>query len=163
MKTIRETPYRTPMAVSDAIKNLIDGKIVCDLGCAEGDNLMFMERYASQVLGVEQDQKRYKHAQERGYDVTIGNYLECSLPEADVYYIWPNDGPKDNETLVKRLIEIKHKCTVVIAGDTGFAYEMPAIHYIAEKYDGKLIDVPYNEGTKNRQFGTFILCVLEIQ
>jgi len=39
MDQIRETPHRSPLVVAEALKDVLTGKIVCDLGCAEGDNM----------------------------------------------------------------------------------------------------------------------------
>lgn len=159
---VRETPYRSPIVISDVIKDILRDKIVCDLGCAEGDNMMFMSRYAKTVIGVEQNPWRYKHAVSRGYNVIVGDYLLCEIPEADVYYFWPSDGPHDNEILVQRIMNTGRKCTVIIAGDTGFPSEVPTIYMLANKYKGRVLEVDFNEGTGHRQSGKFLLCILNL-
>lgn len=162
MRPLRQTPYRTPEAVSAAMKDLIKGKVVCDLGCAEGDHLAFLSRYARKVIGVENDAARYIHAVNRGFEVVVGNYLSCELPDAEVYYAWPDDGPRDNRVLVTRLKE-KQPCTLVLAADRGFPYEVQPVEKLAEDYGGRLMEVSFNEGPKPRQSGIFLLCVLELR
>ena len=76
MKPVSECPHRSPMAVSDFVKDLIKDKKVCELGCAEGDNIVFMSRYAKEVVGLEYDDSRLNVAIARGLSVTKGDYYK---------------------------------------------------------------------------------------
>jgi len=156
-KPVNKCPFRSPVAVSDAIKNIIEDKVVCELGCAEGDNMVFMARYAKKVFGMENMMRRYKVAQQRGLEVIVGDYWEDDIPDADVYYFWPNDGEKDNEFLVDKLCA--KKCTIIVAGDTGKPSEIPSVKRCAEK--GELMEVPFHEGNGHREHGIFLLAIIK--
>ena len=161
MKPVSECPHRSPMAVSDFVKDLIKDKKVCELGCAEGDNIVFMSRYAKEVVGLEYDDSRLNVAIARGLSVTKGDYYKDDLPAADVYYFWPNDGVKDNEFLVNKIYSNdKFKGTIIVAGDTGFSPEPPTVKKGAEKWGGEIKEVEFNEGNGHRQSGTFILAII---
>jgi hypothetical protein len=158
---VAKPPYRSPMAVSDAIKDLIKDKVVCELGCAEGDNLVFMARYAKKVIGFEYMKRRYQVAQKRGLDVTVGDYYKDPLPDADVYYFWPDDGEKDSEYLVQKLLKKPGFNGIIIVGaDPGFPPEVPSLGRCARW--GQLIEVPYDEGKGHREHGTFLLAIIDI-
>lgn len=159
LEPVNKCPHRSPMAVSEAIKDLLQDKVVCELGCAEGDNLAFMGRYAKRVLGVEMKRNRYKHAKQRGFEVVVGNYLEIDIPDADVYYYWPNLVEHD-PLLLNRILDTKPNFhgIIVIAGDSGHPPEPPVVRKMARL--GKLLEVPFNEGTGHREFGTFYLAII---
>ena len=74
----RETPYRSPKAAIDSISEFIEGKVVCDLGCAEGDTMVFMSKYAKEVIGFEFDKARGSVAEEKGLNVVYGDYLKTT-------------------------------------------------------------------------------------
>jgi hypothetical protein len=160
LKPYRLPPLRTPMAVADAIKDLIQDKIVCELGCAEGDNLVFMSKYAKSVFGIEYMPHRFQVAKQRGLNVMVGDYYRLEqFPAADVYYYWPDDGEKDNEYLLEKIMNQEDfEGTVIIGGDPGFSSEIPSVMRCAKK--GRLLKVPYNEGEGHRQNGVFYVAVI---
>lgn len=162
-KPMRETPYRSPIVVSEALQDILKDKIVCEMGCAEGDNLMFMSRYAKRVFGLERDEKRYPIAQKRGFEVIVGDYFEDEIPDAEVYYFWPND-TKDNPLLIERILEEKPGFTgyILVGGDPGMRGEEQMVRKIADEY-GKLREVPYNEGEKHCQSGVFLVAVVDVK
>jgi hypothetical protein len=156
---IRNVPYRSPIAISDFLKDILKDKVVCDLGCAEGDNMIFMARYAKKVIGIEKDPPRYKVAQKRGLEVIVADYRVDPIPKADVYYVWPNDGEKDNEFLVNKILDNGNFAgVIVVAGDTGFPPEIPSVKRCSEK--GRLATVEYDEGQGHRENGTFLLAII---
>lgn len=161
LEPVNKCPFRSPIAVSDAIKSIIEGKIVCELGCAEGDNLAFMSRYANRVIGVELQKKRYRHAIQRGFEIIVGDYFKVDLPDADVYYFWPNLVEHD-ELLLWRILDTKpgFNGTIIIGGDSGYPPEPPVVRKLAER--GRLIEVPFYEGSGHRENGTFLLAVIEV-
>lgn len=161
MKPMRECPHRSPMAVSEAIQDILKDKVVCELGCAEGDNMVFMSRYAKEIVGMELMESRYRHAEKRGVRIVVGDYFKDPLPKADVYYFWPDDGQKDNEALVERILQTSFKGTIIVAGDTGFPKEIPSVKRCAEKW-GRSMEVEFNEGPLRRQSGTFLLAIIEV-
>lgn len=159
IQPVSRCPFRSPIAVSDALAELLKDKVVCELGCAEGDNLLFMGRYAKSTIGVELDPKRYEKALARGISVVVGNYREMRLPKADVYYFWPNIGAEDNEFLVYRILaNPSFHGTIVVGADTGYPPEVPSVERIAKL--GRLVEVPFNEGTRHRQSGIFLLAII---
>lgn len=162
MNPVNKCPYRSPVAISDAISELIRGKVVCELGCAEGDNMEFMARYAQRVFGIEFHKHRYRHARARGFEIIVGDYTNMDIPLADVYYFWPDDGSGDNPVLVRKILANQEfKGTIIVAADLGYPPEVPSVRKCAEL--GTLMEVPFNEGSGHRQSGTFILAVIEAE
>ena len=51
-------PYRSPEAVSENISDLINGRIVCELGCGAGDNIIYLMRFAKKVFGLDINPER---------------------------------------------------------------------------------------------------------
>ena len=153
-------PYRTPQVVSEAVAHLLRGKTVCELGCAEGDNLVFMKRYASSVFGIEIDPKRYRIAEQRGLKISVTDYRTSPIPLADVYYFWPNEAERDTEFLMyKILANNAFKGIILIGGDTGYSPEPPVVKRCAKL--GQLMEIPFNEGPKKRQSGIFLLAIVD--
>jgi hypothetical protein len=156
---VNQCPYRSPVAVSKAIADIVRGKIFCDLGCAEGDNLGFIFPYAKKVFGMEGDPKRYSKAQARGFEVIPGDYHKDDIPESEVYYFWPNN-PKDDEYLVRKLLgNSDFKGTIIVAGEGGNPREPKVIRHLAKL--GRLMTVDFDEGDGERQKGTFLLAIIE--
>ena len=160
-KPVRETPYRSPMIVSEKIQDILQGKVVCELGCAEGDNMMFMSRYAKRVFGIEFDLAKSHVAQERGFNVITGNYFEIEIPDADVYYFWPTSAD-DSPRLIDKILRSKPNFVghIIVGGDTYMQREKEVINRLAKR--GELREISYNEGTKNRQSGTFLVLIIEV-
>ena len=79
-------PYRIPIDISSIIKLYSKNKIVCDLGCAEGDILEYLiiNNSCKEVKGIEYDKKRI--VAEREY-IKYGNVYE-KIPTADIYLLW---------------------------------------------------------------------------
>lgn len=157
---IKQPPYRTPKAVSEAIKDIISNKVVCDIGCAEGDHMVFMSRYAKKVIGVEIDQTRYKFAIERNLDVIVEDYRKIDLPDADVYYIWPNNSIDNPFIIKKALNKTNFNGYVIIGADSGYEPEVPMIKKCAKL--GRLLEIPFNEGSGHRQNGIFFVVIIDI-
>jgi hypothetical protein len=159
-----QCPNRSPQAISEAIKEIIKDKVVCELGCAEGDNMVFMSKYAKKVVGLEYSD-RINPAIERGLDVKRGDYYELDFddfPKADVYYFWPNNGDEDNKYLCDKIYSNENfKGYIIVAGDTGWPPEPPSVRECAKLWDGTIKEVEYNEGTGHRQSGTFVLAIIE--
>jgi len=157
-------PKRSPEAVSEAIKDIIKDKVVCELGCAEGDNMVFMAKYAKKVVGLEYDPNRYNVAVKRGLDVVMEDYFDenYSLPQADVHYVWPVDTIPDNARVIKKiLLDERLKGKIIIAGDASFGREEFTVSRLVEIYKGTSLLVPYNEGSWKRGHGTFILGIID--
>jgi len=50
----------------------------------------------------------------------------------------------------------------VLAADSGFAPEVPALENLMEEVGGSIMRVPFFEGEKPRQSGTFSLGIVQI-
>ena len=162
IKTYRECPFRSPKAVSEAIKDIISNKLVCELGCGEGDNMALMSRYAKDIVGVELDPERFKYAKERGFNIVVCDYRKESLPEAEVYYFWPDNGKKDDEFLVNKILSNPNfKGTIIVAADMGHRNEPAVVKELGEKMNAEFIEVPFHEGEGYRQNGKFLLCIIK--
>jgi len=85
---VLETPYRSPLAIVEAIKDIIKDKTVCELGAACGDLLIEMGKYAKEIKGMELDPERVKICQKRNLNVIEGSIYDQPIPEAEVYYFW---------------------------------------------------------------------------
>lgn len=82
---------QTPREVADLIKDIIQDKIVCDVGCGGGSFMVALEPYAKKVIGIEEDEYWGTEAANKGFDVYSHNAFVHPLPEADVYYLWTID------------------------------------------------------------------------
>lgn len=87
---MRELEGVTPPEVADLIKDLIQNKVVCDVGCGEGTFMDALAKYASEVIGIEEEETWAWKAAERHVVYNIGSYHQ-PLPPADVYYLWTKD------------------------------------------------------------------------
>lgn len=81
----------TPLEIADLIKDIIQDKIVCDIGCGEGDFMVAMSKYAKKVIGIEEIKERADKAKMKGFEVIKDNSFHNPLPQADVYYSWTRD------------------------------------------------------------------------
>lgn len=161
-ETVRGCPYRSPLIVAEALKGLLQGRSVCDVGCAEGDMLAAMARYARRVVGFEKNPRGYRYARERGLEVVAGDYFLDELPRAEVYYLWSNHGARDNEFIINKLLAREDfQGLIIIGGDTNIPSEERSVRHCAAK--GKLLQVPFHEGDGYRQQGVFLLAIIDAQ
>lgn len=82
---------QTPPEVAELISDILVDKLVCDIGCGEGNFMKAMSVYAKKVIGIEEDKELAEIASEKGFDVYGDNSFFFPLPEADVYYSWSKD------------------------------------------------------------------------
>lgn len=158
-------PKRSPKAVSEAIKDIIAGKVVCELGAGVGDNMMFMSLYAKEVIGFEYAAVRYEIAHQRGLNVIVGDYFKDDLPEAEVYYFWPDKALKDNEYLMRKILSNENFWgTIIIAADSGAPAKVKEVYEVercAKISGGRIMKVPFNEGNGRRQRGVMTLAIID--
>ena len=158
--SVLEPPYRSPLAVIEAIKDIIKDKVVCDLGCAYGDLMIEMQKYAKEVIGVEVHDEAAKGAINRGLNVIEGDMYKIDIPQADVYYLWISIPDWDLPKIPKLL----KKGIWIIAADTSIKEEEVTLSIISLcKLEENRIDVPYNEGIKLRENGTLRLFITEVK
>jgi hypothetical protein len=159
-RPIRRCPFRSPQAVAEAIKDLVANRTVCDVGCAEGDMLAGLALHAREVVGFDCDPRRYRLAEQRGFRLVAGNYHLDELPEADVYYLWPDHGARDDRFLVDKILTRPgFKGTIIVAGDDNVPSEVKAV--LACSALGRLLRVPFNEGSGYRESGVFLLAIID--
>jgi|TARA_R110002051_G_scaffold323679_1_gene418075 hypothetical protein len=108
-------PARGPAAVAYGLRPYIEGKVVCDLGCGGGDLVWLMGKWAERAIGVENGVRYGTAATPRGADnVSIEklDYFQQPIPQADVYYFWPND-PVTIDALIERMLEVCAPTTLI--------------------------------------------------
>lgn len=79
---------QTPPEIAELIKDIIQDKVVCDIGCGGGSFMTAMKPYAKEVIGIEEEESWALNASNRGFKVYAENAFSYPLPEADVYYCW---------------------------------------------------------------------------
>lgn len=116
---------RTPAEMADVIKDKIQGKVVYDIGCAEGDWMIAMSKYASEVKGVDSVTKSANVASDRGLTVLNADVASEGFvfPLADVYYVYVTIN--DLNRIMKKIDTSGVKGTFIF-GSSGF--------YIADEY-----------------------------
>lgn len=82
---------QTPREVADLIGDIIKDKIVCDIGCGEGNFMLSMARYARKVKGIEEEKYLVDSAVAKGFEIFPMNFWFQELPSAEVYYSWTKD------------------------------------------------------------------------
>lgn len=88
--------HSTPNEIAYLIKDIIQDKIVCDVGCGDGTFMQALSKYAKEVIGIEYDPKNYKKATKKGLNVFFYDTFFVPLhtyitPPPDVYYLWTRD------------------------------------------------------------------------
>lgn len=160
-------PTRGPAAAVYGLRPYIEGKVVCDLGCGGGDLAWLMGRWATQVYGIEYNSDRIKNAPQhlgslRTYDnvsISEGDYFSCELPDADVFYFWPNN-PETIDRMVATLDARDKKCILVAGSKRSWLdtelNQQPCVYpggkvrlskflsYV-ESRDGHVVSYPYRE------------------
>ena len=82
---------QTPPEVAELIKDIIQDKVVCDVGCGGGSFMVALKKYARKVVGIEENEDWANIAVEKGFDIWVENAFSFPLPQADVYYLWSKD------------------------------------------------------------------------
>ena len=105
-------PFRCPVKfVAEAIKDIIADKVVCDVGCAEGDLMKAITPYCKRAIGVEIDQAKFYSAKSKGLEVYHQNIL-VDAPEADIYFLWIE--PRADLEICKFLLESTNKDITIL-------------------------------------------------
>jgi hypothetical protein len=136
----RPFPWRSPLVVANVIKDIIKDKIVCDIGCGEGDLLVEMSKHAKKVLGIEIDVARYTIAKNRGLDVTLTDWRKSTLPQADVYHIWIGN----NNIVCEWVFHHINNATIILGGKANTKHLLEA----AAIWDGYILEFPYQEDSQ---------------
>jgi len=109
---------QTPTKIITEIQSHITGKTVCDLGCGTGDFLEAMVGYASNVIGIEQVTENANIAAAQGLTIQNRDFLQGSLPNADIFYSYNNDDVLGQ--LLKKILteDIKAIFLIAVTGST---------------------------------------------
>ena len=81
-------PIRSPGKTAHALRKMLKGKTICDVGCAKGDMVMAFSRFAGYAYGINSDHDETKIARDRGVHVLLGDALEMDVPGTDFYFIY---------------------------------------------------------------------------
>lgn len=79
---------QTPQEIAELMKDIIQDKVVCDIGCGGGSFMLALSKYAKEVHGIEEDEDHARIAADKGFTVMVENAFSYKLPYADVYYCW---------------------------------------------------------------------------
>lgn len=82
---------QTSQEIAELIKDKIQDKVVCDIGCGGGSFMVALKKYAKEVHGIEENPEWAKVAADKGFTVMVENAFSFPLPHADVYYCWSKD------------------------------------------------------------------------
>ncbi len=164
--TFGKCPQRSPRIVAETIRDVIADKVVCDLGCGEGDNMLFLSKYARKVVGMNLPAGRPGElfrigiAIARGFEVVVGDYRRDPLPAADVYYYWPQHG--DYEQLIDRFrSEPDLQGILVLPADSGYPRETEEVRRLADVCGGTIREIAFDEGSGYRESGLVTLAILD--
>lgn len=155
-KPFQAVPTRSPLAIIEAIRPYITGKVFCDLDAGEGDILIAAKKYAKEVIGLEGGKRPIvaEIARDRGLNVEHTRFFTLwEFPPADVYYVWTYS------SYMPHALSIIKKGILIMGADPQAGGEVEALE--ALNTGGKWIDVPYNEGEGYREHGVFKLLVVE--
>jgi hypothetical protein len=109
-----ERPQRSPIEIPDLLSEHIKDKVVCEIGCGEGDLLIGFAKHAKKVYGLEIQSSYYDKLRriEESYNNIKIFYRGVSpnielqdIPEADLYYFWID--PDWDSYLIKKIREGK--------------------------------------------------------
>mgnify|MGYP001492305688 CR=1 FL=1 len=144
-KITNQCPNRSPLAIVEALKPYIEGKVVCDVGCREGDMLVLFSKYAREVIGIEINVEQVEICHSKGLNVICGDMYK-EIPKADVYYVWIS------KNINLSVLGTIRNSTVILGGDPS----------AGETYDvcGEKLTVYYYEGDEPRQSGIFELTIV---
>lgn len=122
-------PDRSPLILAEVIQPIIQDKIVCDVGCGQGDLMVEFSKYAKHVIGV--DYMEYWEIDNPNLDIIHENIYQLNkFPKADVYHIWI--APKDIDAAISRIEK-----GIIILGDYGKSN--------LKKYSDYIIKFPFTD------------------
>ena len=81
-------PGKSPAVIAEVLKYIIKDKVVCDMGCGQGDLMLSFQKYAKKVIGIEKSPMCCRTCRKKGLEVIEGDYCNVDFPEADVYYFF---------------------------------------------------------------------------
>jgi hypothetical protein len=134
-------PVRSPLQTAEVIKDLLHGKIICDVGCSRGDMVLQFAKYAKFAFGINNDEHESEIARKRGAAVIVDDAMTMEVPYADYYFFYW--GPGDATPFLEKMYESHpHPFTILASGheDQKFLKEY------AERWNAsKIITFRYRE------------------
>ncbi len=115
-------PQITPKETIEKITDIIRDKVVCDIGCSEGDWMLEMSKYSKRVIGIDIDIEAIGVAAKKGLEVYLTDALFGGLPEADIYYMAMNHSAMI-KIYTKRLALIPGKIVIIGMNNTENSFE----------------------------------------
>ena len=94
---VSKTPYRSPLAIIEAIKPYIEGKVFCDLEVVAEDILKEAKKYAKEVKGFEVPSDMVEIAKQHGITnilINISSTENIAKAHWDAYYTFSATGRK---------------------------------------------------------------------
>ena len=146
-------------ALVEEIRDLIDGKLVFEIGCSEGHLLYEFSKYANKVVSVETNEQTVDIAKQKQYEcdaiVEHGEAFQYLAENQDlipdVFYYRTNFDVM--EQFLQKILELrgKTKPTIVFGASTnaldGNPQQLIEAKKIQEKYGGRLIHIDYHSVT----------------
>jgi hypothetical protein len=83
----------TPPEAADLVQDVLQGKSLCYIGCADADFFAACKQYVTSIVCIDsQESSHVQKARDAGFAITIGDPLTADIPDADVYFIWIGSG-----------------------------------------------------------------------
>jgi len=173
-KTFDSVPSRSPLKVIEVMIPYIQNKIVCEIGCKQGDILYGISKYAKECIGYEIERDFIENAKTHNYEcpteIILGdffkgdnlNQLKKSF-NPEVFYSFSHG--KWYIPWFENVHKHFPSSTIITAADPGNtriqagADERGWINKLNDKYSGELLEVEYSE--KGQRANTFILHIWE--
>ena len=150
---------RSPADTVDKIKDYIQDKVFCDIGCGSGIVIKCAMKYAKRAFGIERNPVAVRKAREAGCEVFEMD-IDKNIPEADVYYSWIRH--QANRELFNKLQKEKPGKILIIGAEKFVKEECDFLFELAYFHKTKIIEWNYNEGNGHRESGTFYLGIFKL-
>lgn len=141
---------RSPKLVAEKIRQYVEGKVYCEIGCGSGAILEEVVKFARSATGIELNIGRFNDCKNKGLYVIRDDIFTMELPKADVYYCWiAYDINKKIYSMIKDAI-------LIIGAEEYVPEEMQTLKELQPK---ETIIFDFDEGEGKREKGVFHLGV----
>ncbi|MDA9671673.1 hypothetical protein N9T87_00135 [bacterium] len=151
-------PRRTPSIIPIKIKYLLYNRVVCELGCAEGENLLQMSKYSKHAFGFDVNPNFVKVAKNKSLNVRYLDYRVSNIPIADIYYFWPSNSRRDIPYLVWKILSNSNFKGIIVFGSTNYNSDK-IISYIYSIF-GERYCYEFFEGENINEHGNFCINII---
>jgi hypothetical protein len=88
----------TPPEVADLAADILQGKKMFFIGCADSEFMMACKKYVKSISCMDIKESDYvERARAAGFDVMIADPLTAAIPDADIYFIWIGSGKVERQ------------------------------------------------------------------